>query len=145
MESTVTWTDGMALTAEVNGHSFTLDAEEGFGGRDLGPRPKPLVLTALAGCTAMDVVSMLTKMRQAFTRLEVKADTELTDSHPRVFQEIVVTFTVEGDVDPSRLSRAVQLSRDRYCGVNAMLSKHTRIKTRILLNGEELPEPPPAT
>ncbi len=143
MESTVTWTQGMALQGEANGHSFPLDADEEFGGKDLGPRPKPLLLTALAGCTAMDVVSMLTKMRQQFTALSVKADGELTDTHPKVFKDFTVTYTVEGDVAPDRLIRAITLSRDRYCGVNAMLRKHAPIKTRILLNGEELPEPPP--
>ncbi|RME23980.1 MAG: OsmC family peroxiredoxin [Deltaproteobacteria bacterium] len=143
MESTVTWKEGMAFDGEANGHHFPLDAEEQFGGRDTGPRPKPLLLTALAGCTAMDVASILTKMRQPFTALSVKAEGELTDTHPKVFKDFTITYTVEGEVDPERLARAVALSRDRYCGVNAMLRKHAPIHTRILLNGEELPEPPP--
>lgn len=143
MDSTVSWIEGMAFSAEANGHRFVIDAEPQFGGDDRGPRPKPLVLTALAGCTAMDVASMLRKMRQAYTRLDVKAEAELTDEHPRVFGEITVTYTVEGQVDPDRLSRAIALSRDRYCGVSAMLHKHTAVHSRVFLNGTELPEPPP--
>lgn len=144
MESTVTHVQGMRFQAEANGHRFTLDAEPEFGGGDEGPRPKPLVLTALAGCTAMDVASMLTKMRQPFTRLEVKAETDLTEAHPKVFTGITLTYVVEGEVDPDRLARAIALSRDRYCGVNAMLRQVVPIGVRILLNGQPLPEPPPA-
>lgn len=145
MESTVRYLDGMSLDAEANGHHFVLDAEEAFGGLDQGPRPKPLLLTALAGCTAMDVISMLKKMRQPFTRLEVMAEGELTDEHPRVMKDFTITFTVEGEVDPSRLARAIALSRDRYCGVSAMLRAHAPVHVRVLLNGEEQPEPPPAS
>lgn len=145
MESTVAYRDGMSLLAEANGHTFILDADAEVGGQNLGPRPKPLMLTALAGCTAMDVISMLKKMRQPFTKLEVKAEGELTDTHPKVLKDFTVTFTVEGEVDPDRLARAIALSRDRYCGVSAMLRKHAEVHTRVFLNGVEQPEPPPAT
>lgn len=135
MDSTVTWKDGLAFDVEANGHHFTIDADEEFGGRELGPRPKPLLLTALAGCTAMDVASMLKKMRQPYTRLQVKAEGELTDEHPRVFEDFTITFEVDGDVKPDRLARAVSLSHERYCGVSAMLEKHAPVRVRIVLNG----------
>ena len=138
MESTVTLTDGMAFTADVNGHSFMIDAEEKHGGTDAGPPPKPLVLTALAGCTAMDVISMLRKMRQPVTGLSVKAEGTLTEEHPRTLVDLQVTYTVTGDVDEGRVRRAVELSEDRYCGVSAMLKSHTTVTSHIVLNGVAL-------
>ena len=138
MESTVTLNDGMVFTAEANGHSFLLDAEDEHGGHNAGPRPKPLLLTALAGCTAMDVISMLRKMRQDVTGLSVKAEGTLTEEHPKTLDDLQVTYTVTGTVDEGRLRRAVELSEDKYCGVSAMLKAHTTVTSHIVLNGERL-------
>lgn len=143
MQSTLSHTGGMAFQVEADGHRFPMDAAAEHGGTDLGPRPKTLLLASLAGCTAMDVAAMLAKMRQTWTRLEVRAEGELTEEHPRVFQDFTITFEIDGDVDPGRLARAVALSRDRYCGVSAMLRAHAPVKVRVLLNGVEQPEPPP--
>lgn len=131
----------MAFDLTIDGHSIRLDAAPEHGGEDLGPRPKPLLLASLAGCTAMDVVSILKKMRQTWTRLAVSADGELTDDHPRVFTSFDVRFEVEGPVDPGRLARAVALSRDRYCGVSAMLRAHAPVTVTVVLNGETIDVP----
>ena len=139
-ESTVTFTDGMAFDVAIEGHSFSIDAEPELGGRDAGPRPKGLVLSALAGCAAMDIVSILRKMRQPIVHLDVRAEAELTEHHPKVLVDFVVTVTVQGDADPKKLWRAVSLSRDSYCGVAAMLRAHSPIGYRVILNGEEVPE-----
>jgi putative redox protein len=138
VESTVTLSEGMAFTVDVDGHQLTIDATSEHGGVDAGPQPKTLLLSSLAGCTAMDVISMLRKMRQPVTALAVKAEGELTDEHPRTFVDLHVTYTVEGDVEPGRLKRAVELSEDKYCGVSAMLRSHTSITSTIVLNGEKL-------
>ncbi len=139
-ESTVTLTQGMAFDVAIDGHTLTIDAESQFGGADAGPRPKTLVLSALAGCAAMDVISILRKMRQEPTHLDVKAEADLTGDHPKVYRGLQVTVTVNGDVDPRKLWRAVSLSRDTYCGVAAMLRAHEPIGYRVFLNGEEVPE-----
>lgn len=135
MESTVTLNEGMAFTVEASGHTFTIDAAEEHGGQGLGPQPKPLVLSALAGCTAMDVISILRKMRQPVTSLSVKAEATLADEHPKTLDDIQVVYTVTGEVDEGRLRRAVELSEDRYCGVSAMLKAHTTVTSTIVLNG----------
>ncbi|MCA9493390.1 MAG: OsmC family protein [Myxococcales bacterium] len=142
MKSTLEWTGGMAFDVELDGHTFAIDADPQFGGVNKGPKPKGLALSSLAGCTAMDVASILHKMRHDPTRMTVSAEAELTEKHPKVFADpITVVFTVEGDVPPDKLWRAVRLSRDQYCGVSAMLRKHVPIVFRVFLNGEELPEP----
>ena len=138
MDSTVTLTEGMAFAAEVDGHTITIDAKAEHGGTDAGPSPKALVLTSLAGCTAMDVISILRKMRQPVTGLSVKAEGTQTDEHPRTLVDLQVTYTVTGEMDPGRLKRAVELSEERYCGVSAMLRAHTSITSHIVLNGTEL-------
>jgi len=142
MDSTVTWKNGMAFDAQVEGLHFTIDASEEHGGQGLGPKPKPLALTSLAGCTAMDVISILTKMRVKPTAFSVSAESDLTEDHPKIFAGITVTFDFEGDNLPeAKLRRAVELSQDRYCGVAVMLGKATTIQSVIRVNGQVLAEP----
>lgn len=140
MNSFVRHQAGMAFTAHADGHEFTIDAKPEHGGEDRGPSPKVLLLTGLAGCAAMDVVAILRKMRQEPASLQVSADADLTDGHPRVFQNMRVTVTATGEVDPGKLWKAVAMSRDRYCGVAAMLGAHGPIAYTVSLNGEDLPE-----
>ena len=136
MESKVVWRDGMAFDAHLDGSSFVIDASEEFGGRGLGPKPKVLLLTALVGCTALDVISILAKMRVEVGSFEVSAAGELADEHPKKFERIRVTYHVEGeDVDVKKLIRAVDLSNERYCGVSATLKPSVEIVNEILLNG----------
>lgn len=141
MDSTVTWKDGMAFDAEVEGMIFTIDAAEAHGGHNRGPTPKPLALTSLAGCTAMDVIAILSKMRIEPKGFSVRAETEFTDEHPKVFKAVTLKYTFEGpDLPEAKLRRAVELSQERYCGVAAMLRQATPIHAEIWLNGERLPE-----
>jgi len=130
----------MAFDAEVGGHSLVIDATAQHGGQDLGPPPKELLLTGLAGCAAMDTVSILRKMRAAPNTLEVSASTETTETHPKVFTEMTVRVEVTGEVPPKKLWKAVALSRDRYCGVAAMLRAHAPVRYIVVLNGQEIPE-----
>lgn len=140
MQVTLDHIDGMAFRATSERQAFTLDAHVEHGGSDTGVSPKQALLASLAGCTAMDVVSILKKMRQSWTRLSVRAEGELTETHPKVFRDFTVRFEVEGAVDPAKLWRAIALSRDQYCGVSAMLRAHAPITVHVTLNGEDLPE-----
>ena len=134
MKSSVTLQEGMAFEAELDGHTFLIDAFEDVGGKDKGPRPKGLTLTSLCGCTAMDVISILRKMKAEPEEFRVEADTELTDEHPKVFSGITLTYYFKGgDVTQEKAEKAVSLSEERYCGVSAMLRKAVPIETKIVI------------
>ena len=134
MEAKVQWTSGMAFEGHQDGFTIGLDADRDFGGQDQGPKPKTLLLTALGGCTAMDVVSMLKKMQVHLESFEVQASGELTEEHPRVFQSIHLKYVFRGqDLPLDKLQRAVTLSQDKYCGVSAMLSKACPITHEIIV------------
>lgn len=140
MESKVVWKDGMAFEAHLDGFTLTLDASPEVGGRGLGPKPKGLTLASLAGCTGMDVVAILGKMRVPFASFEVSADGELAAEHPKKFDAITLTYRFTGEELPlKKLRRAVTLSQDRYCGVSATLAPAVRIDSRLVVNGEALP------
>ncbi len=139
MESRVVWKDGMAFEAHLDGFTFTIDAGESVGGRNLGPKPKGLTLTSLAGCTAMDVISILAKMRVPLDSFQVSADADLADSHPKKFEKIVIRYFFTGqDIPSDRVERAVQLSEERYCGVSATLSPSVELASEIFINGEKV-------
>ena len=121
MHSKVTLNDAMHFTGELDGHAISIDADAAVGGHDLGPRPKGLLLTALAGCTAMDVISILRKMRLEPKSLQVEADAEVADEHPKTFTHITLTYRLRGDLPREKVEKAVSLSQDRYCGVSAMI------------------------
>lgn len=143
MDSTVRLQHAMAFQVSAEGHTLTIDAKPEHGGHDEGPNPKVLTLTSLAGCAAMDVVSILRKMRAEPDSLEVTASAELTETHPKVFTDMVVRVTATGGIPAKKLWRAVALSRDQYCGVAAMLRAHAPIRYVVVLDGEEIPEPQP--
>jgi putative redox protein len=122
MEVKTVWDSGMAFTAHQDGHVFVVDADESSGGQGRGPRPKGLLLSGLAGCTGMDVVSILQKMRVEVESLEILVDADLTDEHPKVFSRIHLKYVFRGkDLPQDKLEKAVNLSQERYCGVSAML------------------------
>ncbi len=128
-----TWKEGMAFESTVNGHTIALDADAQFGGKDSGPRPKPLMLTALAGCSGMDVISLLKKMKQPVSFFNIDVEGELADEHPKTYTEITLVYQFKkGDgLDESKVEKAVNLSQDRYCGVSAMLKPVAKVEYRI--------------
>lgn len=138
MESKVVWKQGMAFDVHLDGHVFTIDADEKVGGQDLGPTPKGLTLSSLAGCTGMDVISILTKMRVPVASLEVSARAVLSEEHPKRFLQITTRYELTGpeDLDVERIERAVQLSEERYCGVSATLKPTVEMRTEIVVNGQ---------
>jgi putative redox protein len=106
----------------------SVDSHVKFGGQGKGPRPKPLLLFSLAGCTGMDVVSLLKKMRVDFTDFKIKVSAELTEDHPKYYHKIHLTYLFSGeDLDAGKIEKAVNLSQDKYCGVSYMLSKTAEI------------------
>ena len=133
--STVEWQQGMSFDVELNGHHFAIDADGQFGGEDRGPRPKALLLSALGGCTGMDVVSILNKMRMKWDSFSVAVDGDLTEEHPKHYNKINIVYTFTGpDLDQTKIEKAVKLSQDSYCGVSAMLNKAATITHEIVLN-----------
>ncbi len=128
------WKGKMAFDASVNNHIITLDAEPHVGGEDLGPRPKALTLVSLGGCTGMDVVSILTKMRVELEDFKVEVEGELTEEHPRYYKTITINYIFKGnDLPMDKLEKAISLSQERYCGVTAMLEKASEIKHTITI------------
>ena len=135
MEATVTWTSGMAFEAEQEGQRIPIDVP-GPDGTSRGVRPKGLLLAGLGGCTGMDVVSILEKMRVPFEGLSVDVSADQSEDHPKVFTAIRVTYRFRGrDLPMDKLERAVQLSQEKYCGVSAMLGKTAAISTEIVVEG----------
>lgn len=133
MEANVTWAGGMAFEAQQDGFTIGLDADPDFGGQGKGPKPKTLMLTALGGCTAMDVISILKKMQVPVEAFEVQASGDLTDDHPKVFKAIHLKYVFKGkDLPMDKLQRAVGLSQDKYCGVSAMLAKACPVTHEIV-------------
>lgn len=139
MEAKVTLIEGMELKGEASsGHSVTMDAEIAHGGRDAGFRPMELILVALGGCTGMDVLSILRKKKQNLTGFEVRVKGERAETHPMVYREIRVEYIVKGrDISEDAVKKAIMLSEEKYCSVEAMLRPGVKITSgyRIIANG----------
>lgn len=126
------WLDNMSFESEINGHKLIIDAKEEVGGQDKGPRPKPLMLAALGGCTAMDVISILKKMRVELKSLNVEVEGELSEEHPKRFEKMHVIYEVEGDNLPmDKIEKAVSLSEEKYCGVSVVYREALEITSEI--------------
>ncbi len=132
----IAWEKKMRFSTSVNGHGMILDADESVGGEDKGPRPKPLMLVALGGCTGMDVISILRKMRVEVDGFNVKVEGELTGEHPRYYHRIHVIYEFKGDDLPlDKLEKAVSLSEERYCGVSAVYRQAAEMTSEIRIIG----------
>ena len=130
----VNWLEDMAFEATVNDHKINLDAVEAVGGKNRGPRPKPLLLVSLGGCTGMDVVSMLKKMRVEYESFDMDIEAGMTEEHPKHYDKIKIIYKFKGkDLPKDKLEKAVTLSQERYCGVTAMLSKAAEIDYEIII------------
>lgn len=130
MYASVKWHEGMSFTGTAKtGFEVSLGAHPKVGGKNDGFRPLELMAVSLAGCTGMDVISILQKKRQDITDFTVEIEVEQADSHPHVFTLIRVNYVITGkDVDPKAVERAIELSATRYCPASAMLEKATPIE-----------------
>jgi len=133
----IDWIDHMGFETEMDGHKIIIDAGEKVGGLGRGPKPKPFMLLALGGCTAMDVRSILTKMRVELDNFRVSVDGELTEEHPKHFSSMHVTYEFWGKNLPlAKIEKAVNLSEERYCGVSATYRKAMELTSEIILHEE---------
>jgi putative redox protein len=124
VKAQVTWTGpGLRLIGETeNSPAIVVDAGGGTYGTHSGLTPMELVLVGLCGCTAMDVISIMAKKRQPMTGFQVKVDSEQAEDHPKVYTKLHLTYIAYGEgIDENALSRAIELSEERYCPVTGML------------------------
>lgn len=128
----MSWIDKVAFEADVRGHKIVVDANEESGGSDLGPPPKRLMLTALGGCTGMDVIMILKKMKVVPEAFNVIVEADVTDEHPQHYTKMKVIFQFKGkDLPMEKLQKAVKLSEEKYCGVTAVYKKAMELETEI--------------
>ena len=129
MNISVNWVDGMLMVGKSHsGHSITMDGPPEIGGENLGVRPMEMLLLGVAGCTMIDVVSTLKKMRQDLTQCETKVNAERANDHPKVFTDIHIQFVIKGkDLDQIKVEKAITLSAEKYCSASIMLGKTASI------------------
>ena len=136
MEARVNWKEGLAFDGlgGSSGLTLPLDTSVESGGSNSGFRPMELLLVGLAGCTGMDVISILQKKKQDVTDFEVRVHGDRAEDHPKIFTHILIDFIVTGhNVDRAAVDRAVELSSTKYCSAQAMLGKAANIETRITI------------
>ncbi len=127
-----TWKEDMAFEADMYGHKVMMDAAPDVGGKERGPRSKQLLLAALGGCTGMDVISILKKMRVVPDYFNMKIHGELAEDHPKYFTKIHLIYEFRGkDLPMDKLEKAVNLSQERYCAVSAMVKKSSDLSYEI--------------
>ena len=117
------WSGGFKFTAiSGSGHSIVMDAAAEHGGEDAGARPMEVLLATLAGCTGMDMITVLRKQRQPVEGLEILVHGQQADQHPKKFTHITVEYVIHGNgIAPDAVERAIRLSEDQYCSVAATL------------------------
>ncbi len=136
--ATVKFETGMKFTGESgSGHTVMMDSAPESGGQNQGVRPMELLLLALGGCTGIDVISILNKMRIKVENFQMDLDGTRQEEHPKIFRTIQLNYRFTAEPDTvEKLSRAVHLSQEKYCSVSGMLSQAARIEARIYLNDE---------
>lgn len=131
------WMGKMRFNALVNGHTIIMDAPERVGGEDQGPIPKPFVLSALSGCTGMDVVAFLRKSGKPVDQFTIKVSGEISQQPPIVYTSVHLVYEFTGDeASKEEALRSVDLSQNSYCGVSNMLKRIMPVTWDIVYNGE---------
>lgn len=131
------WKGKMKFEAVLDGHTIVVDAPAEAGGEDLGPRPKKLMMLALAGCTGMDVVSLLNKMRVEFDDFNITVDANVTDEHPKHYDAMHIIYRFKGKNLPmDKLQKVVEMSQEKYCGVSAAYKKGMNVTWEIVVAPE---------
>jgi len=135
MNATVIWKQRMSFEGKSDsGFSVSLGTSPEVGGDNDGFRPLELLLIGLAGCTAMDVISILQKKKQEVTGFEVQVKSEQAADHPKVFTHILIEYIVKGkNIDQAAVERSVQLSTEKYCPAHAMLRQAVTIESKITI------------
>ena len=129
MKTITTWVQGHEFDSSHDDRHFTID-----GNREKGPSPKALLLSGLAGCSGIDVVDILEKMRVAFSGLTIEAEATQGEEHPRVFTDVLITYRLKTDAaNEDKVRKAIDLSLEKYCGVAAMLRKNSPVRYQLIL------------
>lgn len=125
----IKWIKNMQMVGTTDsGHIVNLDGPPELGGENLGARPMELLLLGLGGCTTVDVVTTLKKMRQSIQGCEVKISSERADEYPKIFTKIHLNFYLKGDnLDQKKIAKAISLSVEKYCSASVMLGQMTKI------------------
>jgi Predicted redox protein, regulator of disulfide bond formation len=132
MSVEIRWKNNKTFEADINGHKVLMDVPEEMGGDDNGPRPKPLLLAALGGCSGLDVVAILKKMKVEVESFSMSVVPHMTQEIPQYYDKIHITYKFKGEnLSIDKLNKAVQLSQEQYCGVAAMLRKAAMISYSI--------------
>jgi len=131
-----TWLSGMKFeSSNPSGHSVFIDLGEDHGGKGEGHRPKALMLSSLAGCSGLDVVSLIKKMKLSIDDFKIDIEANLTEEHPKYYDKVIVNYHFYGDdLDEKKLEKAVNLSVERYCGVMEMFRQFADMDIRIHFN-----------
>lgn len=133
------WMGKMQFNALVNGHTVVMDAPERSGGEDQGPIPKPFVLTALSGCTGMDVIALLRKKGIVPDSFDINVSGEISKQAPIQYVAMHIVYDFKGDAEHAKDAvDAVEQSQEKYCGVSAMLKKALPVTWAIVYNGQEI-------
>ena len=129
MNISVNWVDGLLMVGKSDSsHTITMDGPPESGGENLGVRPMEMLLLGVAGCTMIDVVTTLKKMRQDLSHCETKINAERATDHPKVFTNIHIQFIVKGkDLDSKKVDKAITLSAEKYCSASIMLGEMATI------------------
>jgi len=135
MEARVIWKEGMSFDGTADsGFELSLGALPAVGGKNDGFRPMELIAIGLAGCTAMDVISILRKKKQEVTAFEVQVQADRAQEHPKVFTRLEIEYIVRGkDISRQAVERAVQLSADTYCPAQAMFKQIAPMELKITI------------
>lgn len=123
---------GMRFTSHLDNHTIIIDTAEDAGGTNMGPRPKKLMLSSLAGCTGIDVVGMLNKMRVEFSDFSMDIEADLTEETPKTYEWVKITYKIKvKEEDQEKVQKAVSMSKEKYCGVSAMFSAFADMEYEI--------------
>lgn len=123
---------GMNFTADINGHKIEIDTDEAHGGKNLGTRPKAMMLASLAGCTGLDIIGILNKMRVSFSDYSINVDGHLTEGDAAIYDEVTVNHTIKvAKDDEPKVEKAVKLSQEKYCGVTKMFEAFAKVTYKI--------------
>lgn len=138
MKITTTWQEKMLFNTTDGTHTAQMDTNAPIGS-DQALSPKQLLLAAVSGCTAMDVIALMRKYRQDVKEFHIDVDAPVTEgSYPVIFKEIKLSFHLSGEIDPAKAVEAVTLSQTKFCGVSAMVAKAVPIHYSVLVNGENI-------
>lgn len=132
-EVNTVWAGGMAFDSQIGDHTLRMDNSIKGGGLNSGPMPKPLLLSAISGCSGIDVISILDKMRVNYSDFTIHVTGTLSEEVPKVYTHIQITYSIKlEESDRDKMQKAVDLSMDKYCGVTIMLSKACAIGHTIV-------------